>query len=137
MNNDAPDISFTLIDINLNGYNGYYVEFDGKGFFIDYSKLSKGIEVFDVARINRYYSIPFEQNNTTIPDFNSELYLFQKNIDNIEAHLKSEWRYWLCSAGCTAISAAIAAADGSAPIMDILAVAHQGDCVMGCADKHL
>lgn len=137
MNDEVPNINFTLIDINLNGYNAYYVEFDGKGFFVDYSKHNKGIKVFDVVNSDEYCIIPFAEGKASIPDFNSEYSLYQKTFNPNESNLKSGWRYWLCAGGCGAVSLAIAASDGPAPFMDILAVVFFADCTLDCAEKHL
>ncbi|MCK5730796.1 MAG: hypothetical protein KAH68_06960 [Draconibacterium sp.] len=130
VDNKIPDITFNLIE-SIDG-NSYYVEFEGKGFYILYSKINKEINIFKVNDPSKYVIMPYDE-ITLVPDLNSELQMITLK-SNLE---ENYWRYSLCIAGCTGVAVAIAATDGPAPLMDIVAIAFQIDCSLGCVDTWL
>lgn len=127
-------IYYKSIDIVDKGVLlGSIVEIDGQSHYVE--KKSKTMIYNNLENLTKKIKFDLVQkdknSNYQIPDFDSlqSSYIYAKSDCN-------SWSNYVCAAGCTIASIAIAASDGPSPFMDILAVAYQGTCLAGCAIEH-
>lgn len=124
--NTVDGLTFPII--NNNEVIGRYLGTSSQktAIYIDFSDYKNKITVYDVNKIEepKIFQMALDTStNTYNPVLNNQT--------------KSGWRYWLCAAACTAGAVAISLVDGPAPLMDVLALTYQLNCVLSCADEHL
>lgn len=125
--NNIDGITFPVMNDNV--VIGRYIGTTNQNtaIYIDFSDYTNKITFYDVNNIEKPETFQM------VLDKSTNTY---KPILDYQAK-SSGWRYWLCAGGCTAVSITISLVDGPAPLMDVLAVAYQLDCVVGCAEEHL
>lgn len=124
--NDIEGVTFPLIDDDF--VIGRYIGLDDEsiGIYIDFGDYTNKITIYDVNGIES------PQVFEMVLDLSTNTYKPVIDLD----YQNRGWRYWVCAGGCTAVSVAISLVDGPAPLMDILAVAYQLDCVLSCAERY-
>ena len=127
INSDIEGVTFPLIDNDfvIGRYIGLVDE--SIGMYIDFSDYTNKITFHDVNGIES------PQVFEMVLDLSTNTYKPVIELD----YQNRGWRYWVCAGGCTAVSVAISLVDGPAPLMDILAIAYQLDCVLSCAENYL
>ncbi|MFD0931416.1 hypothetical protein ACFQ0R_02275 [Psychroflexus salinarum] len=113
-------VSFPII--NNNKIIGRYIATidERSAVYIDFSDYQNKIIIYDVNNPSKFESFEMvlnEKSNTYSPVYNSSL----------------EKGFW-CDAQCTLAAIAIAASDGPAPLMDILAISFQITCLASCRE---